>query len=175
MWVRENGWKGTVVWRRRIKRALSQEMRPHGKPEKAGKRLLPRDSRKNTALWTLGCWPTETLFRLLANRTVKEKYEFSLCQAPLSMGFSGKNTRVGCCFFPLPNKNNGDVKTVPRQPSVCNRKHLTVYKALIPSNIQWNQKSVLLLKLSIGPNLLFPNSKKFGGGPCLFFSCIFPS
>ena len=30
--------------------------------------------------------------RLLANRTVKEKYEFSLCQAPLSMGFSGKNT-----------------------------------------------------------------------------------
>ena len=58
------------------------------------------------------------------------------CQAPLSMGFSGKNTRVGCRFFPLPNKNNGDVKTVPPQPSVCNRKHLMVYKALIPSNIQ---------------------------------------
>ena len=31
------------------------------KPQKAGKGVLPRDSRKNAALWTLGCWPTETL------------------------------------------------------------------------------------------------------------------
>ena len=38
----------------------------------------------------------ETLFRLLANRTVKEKSELSLCQAPLSMGFTGKNTGLGC-------------------------------------------------------------------------------
>ena len=76
--------------------ALSQEMRPPGKPEKARRSVLPRDSRENTALWTLGCWPPETLVRLLANRTVKEKSEFSLCQAPLSMVFSGKNTGMGC-------------------------------------------------------------------------------
>ena len=55
------------------------------KPQKAGKGVLPRDSRKNAALWTLGCWPTEPLVRLLANRTVKEKSELSLCQVPLSM------------------------------------------------------------------------------------------
>ena len=54
---------------------------------------------KNTALWTLGCWPMETLFRLLANRTVEEKSELSLCQAPLSMGFSGENNGMGC--YPL--------------------------------------------------------------------------
>ena len=66
------------------------------KPQKAGKGVLPRDSRKNAALWTLGCRPTETLVRLLANITVKEKSEFSLCQSPLSMGFSGKNTGMGC-------------------------------------------------------------------------------
>ena len=59
-------------------------------------RVLPRDSRKNAALWTLGCWPMETLFRLLEDRTVRGKYEFSLCQAPLSMGFSGKNPGMGC-------------------------------------------------------------------------------
>ena len=42
------------------------------KPQKAGKGVLSedsRDSRKNAALWTLGCWPMETPFRLLANRT----------------------------------------------------------------------------------------------------------
>ena len=66
------------------------------KPQKAGKGVLPRDSRKNAALWTLGCRPTETLVRLLANITVKEKSEFSLCRSPLSMGFSGKNTGMGC-------------------------------------------------------------------------------
>ena len=38
----------------------------------------------------------ETLFRLLANRTVEENSELSLCQAPLSMGFSGKNNGMGC-------------------------------------------------------------------------------
>ena len=31
---------------------------------------------KNTALWTLGCWPMETLFRLLANRTVRKSMSF---------------------------------------------------------------------------------------------------
>ena len=46
------------------------------KPQKAGKGVLPRDSRKNAALWTLGCWPMETLFRLLANRTVRKSMSF---------------------------------------------------------------------------------------------------
>ena len=47
-------------------------------PQKAGKGVLPRDSRKNAALWTLGCWPTESLIRLLAYRTEQSKIVLSL-------------------------------------------------------------------------------------------------
>ena len=36
-------------------------------------RLGKGASRKNTALWTLGCWPAETLSRLLAYRTEQSK------------------------------------------------------------------------------------------------------
>ena len=93
--MRENSWKRHCCLKKN-KEGPEPKNEATQKPQKAGKGVLPRDSRKNAALWTLGCRPTETLVRLLANITVKEKSEFSLCRSPLSMGFSGKNTGMGC-------------------------------------------------------------------------------
>ena len=56
------------------KKDPSQGMRPHRNQERLGK----GSSRKNTALWTLGCWPTEILIRLLAYRTEQSKSVLSL-------------------------------------------------------------------------------------------------
>lgn len=56
------------------KKDSSQGIRPHRNQERLGK----GSSRKNTALWTLGCWPTETLNRLLAYRTEQSKSVLSL-------------------------------------------------------------------------------------------------
>ena len=48
------------------------------KPGMAGKRVSCRASRKKAALWTLACWLTETIVRLLANRTEQNKSMLSL-------------------------------------------------------------------------------------------------
>ena len=62
--------RGTVVEEERPKPRNETTQ----KPGKAGK----GSSRKNAALWTLGCWPTETLIRLLAHRTEQNKSVLSL-------------------------------------------------------------------------------------------------
>ena len=70
--VSEEEWSEEVLLLK--KKDPSQGMRPHRNQERLGK----GSSRKNAALWTLGCWPTETLFRLLAHRTEQSKSVLSL-------------------------------------------------------------------------------------------------
>ena len=94
--VSEGEWLQEALLLKKNKEGSKPRNEATQETRKSWERVLPRDSRKNAALWTLGCWPMETLFRLLENRTVRGKYEFSLCQAPLSIGFSGENPGMGC-------------------------------------------------------------------------------
>ena len=75
--MRKNGWKRHGCLK---KKKEGSETRNEAtlKPGKAGKGVLARPSRRNSALWTLGYWPTDTLVRLLAYRTEQSKSVLSL-------------------------------------------------------------------------------------------------
>ena len=51
---------------------------PGTRPLRNQERLGKGASRKNAALWTLGCWAAETLSRLLAYRTEQSQSVLSL-------------------------------------------------------------------------------------------------
>ena len=76
--VSEGEWLQEALLLKKNKEGSEPRNETTQKPQKAGKGVLPRLSRRNSALWTLGCWPTETLVRLLAYRAEQSKSVLSL-------------------------------------------------------------------------------------------------